>query len=307
MGYLGQGPKRFSEHNFIINGDLTLWQRGTSFTAFGGGGGTADAYTADRWKFVSAATDELDLDIARSATVPTYAQSGHTSQYSMFVDLDAAETAIAVDEYVGVRYALEGYEYQQMKGKWVTLSFWTRNALTGTYGVAFQTGDASKSFVREYTIDTADTWEKKALTFQLSEDATVEELNSGIGALIYFTLDAGANYQGTANQWNAADDRATSSQANWAGTVTNTFYITQVKLEIGQEATAFQRHGRSYQLELDAASRYYQKSFNIGTAPAQNVGVDTGEITFSALERTNSYYIQPGSRERAGTKRDKCR
>jgi len=265
-----------SSYNHIINGSMDIWQRGTSFANPASG-----SYLCDR--FSRAKVNAAAVTYSQETSVlPTIAEAGAKFSYSLKATIPStADTSIAATDYEAIFYKAEGYDYAKLAGKTVTLSFWVRssNASPSTYCVAAGNSNSTYSYVREYTIDVADTWEKKTLTFPLTESTSGWDYAAGVGLELSFTLAAGGNFQGTKDQWNNADDIATSSQVNWLNDVGATFYLAGVMLST-DGSTKFT--SGTYQEELAKCQRYYEKSYNTGTAPG------TADAIGCAIERIDA-------------------
>lgn len=235
--------------NAVINGDFSIWQRGTSFT------GPTSEYTADRFR-VSETTDGA-VDVLRSTDVPTQAESGHASSYSLHVDVTAADAAIGSAQSAEVTYAMEGYDYAALKGNEATLSFWVKSSKTGTFCVAFRNNGKNRSYVAEYAVAAADTWEQKSVTLTFDQIGGTENLENGAGLFISWALAAGANYQAAAGAWQTGDYIATSNQVNALDSAANDFKLSQIKFERGSASTPFRAAGANIGGELAMAHRYY--------------------------------------------------
>jgi hypothetical protein len=147
----------------------------------------------------------------------------------------------------------------------VTLSFWVRSSLTGTFTIAFINDGFSRGYVATYTINAANTWEQKTIT--LSGDTTgTWQSGSSAGIRVWFTLGFGSSQTTTPNVWGSFVGMGATGAVSVVGTSGATFYITGVQLEAGDTATPFEH--RSYGDELALCQRYFEKSYNIGTVPA---------------------------------------
>lgn len=257
--------------NVIINGNFDIWQRGTSFTA-----PAALDYSADRWQWSNVGSGVVNL--LQSTTVPD-----DLSDFSLQVDVTAADVTIVAGDRYDVSYNVEGYDAMRFglgtaDATQMTLSFRCRSPKTGIHCVAFRNGAANRSFVVEYTIAVADTFEFFTITIT-GDVAGTWLTDSGLGLRVSWALAVGSDFQGVANTWNAANDIATVNQVNVMDNIANNFHISRVQLEVGGADTAFER--RAFQQELALCQRYYTKTFQQSVAPAQNAGV-TNAIGFRA-------------------------
>ena len=278
-----------SNRNILINGAMQISQRGTSATAVTGG-----YATVDRWKFYESSGGAITVE--RSTTAP----AGFAN--SVKVACTTADTSVAAGEYCYFFQALEGHHLQQLEyglstAKDLTLSFWVRSNKTGTYCVVMEKHSNTRyHYVKEYTIDAADTWEKKEITISPTAGSTSFITASGgainnqntTSARIDFWLMSGTTYNGgTDDAWSSdTNDYTTSNQVNWMDSTSNNFYLTGVQLEVGDTATAFEH--RSYGDELARCQRYYQVGSITGYVWAPNQSVHNA----GSLERREGLPVQ---------------
>ena len=279
--YPSAGP--LSNRNKIINGDMRIDQRNA------GGSVTINAssvtYSVDRWAGFGMATAGV-FTLTRSTTAP----AGFTN--SLAVTCTTADGTIAAGDRYFIDHRIEGFnaadlDFGAASANTVTLSFWVQSSLTGTYCVALLNSAGNRSYVAEYTINTADTWEYKTIT--LTGDTSGTWLSdNGIGVTIRFTLATGTTYQTTANAWSAGNFNATSNQVNWmSSSSSRTFRITGVQLEVGSVATPFEH--RSYGDELARCERYCQSFGPIYGIICHNYTTtnSVGQIKYKTTMRTN--------------------
>ena len=245
--------------NRIINGEMRIAQRGTSSSAGGYG-------PVDRFSTSGDNLDELQVLKTQAADGP----DGFTT--SLKLDVTTAESAVATNERYFISYAIEAQDLQDLQygtagAKQITLSFWVKTNLTGTYSVRLYEADGGPRVIGStYTVDSANTWEKKVLTFAGDVDGTINNDN-GTGLSISWTLMAGSDYTSTDNTtWgaNATGKTAYGQTVNWGLSTSDDFYLTGVQLEVGSVATEFER--RPYGAELALCQRYYQITTKTGQA-----------------------------------------
>jgi hypothetical protein len=262
----GSGVELFYPHrrNLIINPAFDIWQRGATFTSAASG-----QYGADR--FAVAKAGAMVFDYLRSTTVPTVAQAGRKVNYSICLDVTTADASMAATDYTLIRTRIEGYDAAAIIGKKVTLSFWVRATKAGIYCVAFGNSGSDRSYVAEYTISAANTWEFKTVTLTMHDaSAGTWDFTTGNGLQVSWCLCAGSNFQTTAGAWQSGNYIATANQVNAMDNTANFFFLAGVQLEQGPVATQFEF--RLFSQELALCQRYYEKSFTYSIAPAQNAG-----------------------------------
>ena len=245
--------------NRIINGDMRIDQRnaGASVTVNSG----TSTFGVDRWKGQASGGGVYTQQ--RSSIAP----AGFSN--STLLTVTTADSSIAASDYYIWGQAVEGFNaadfaWGTVDAKTVTLSFWVRASVTGTYALFLGNNGDNRSIVYTYTISAANTWEQKSIAISGDTSGTWTADNS-IGIGLWFTLGAGSNFNATAGVWNSALEMNTSGSTNWIATNGATFYITGVQLEAGSVATPFER--RSYGQELALCQRYYEKSYELGTTP----------------------------------------
>jgi len=237
--------------NLIINGDMDIWQRGTSFAA-----AAHNSFSADRW--VYSKTGAMVHTVSRDTGVkPTPTESGHKTNSSLKVDCTTIDASIAAGDYATLNYKVEGYDLAKVWTQYVTLSFWVRATKIGIYCLSFRPAGYDSTYIAEYTVNVTDTWEKKTVTLPLNDTIGTWSYTNGIGLHIAFCLASGSTYHGTADTWQAGGLLATSNQVNACDSTDNDFNISQVRLEAGQEATPFK--ARPYAQDLALCQRYYER------------------------------------------------
>lgn len=234
--------------NKIINGKMEIAQRGTSFVSPATG-----VYTLDRFAYVASDTSAL-ATVSQQADVP----AGNEFQSSLRVAITTADTSIAAGDLVTMRQLIEGYNARDLIGRTFTLSFWVRSSKTGVHCVGLRNSGVDRSWVAEYTVNAANTWEQKSITVSGGLiTAGTWDWTTGIGLRVDWVLAAGSTFQSTAGSWLSSSSLATSSQVNCLDTIGNIFAITGVQLEVGSVATPFEH--RPFGMELALCQRYYYR------------------------------------------------
>ena len=239
-----------SNRNLIINGAMQVAQRGTSST-------TQGFATIDRFK---ASSDGTMVAAVVTQSQASESPEGFPSSYKLTVN--TAETVAPVDYYYMVHH-IEAQNLQHLKfglsgAESITLSFWVRSSVTGTYTVNLYRQDAARCFPKTYTVDSINTWEKKTIIIDGDTVGTIAN-DSGRGIDVYWILSAGGNYSsGTDGAWQTyvGANFAANHTADVIGTSSATWQITGVQLEVGDTATPFEH--RSYGDELARCQRYFQ-------------------------------------------------
>ena len=226
--YAAGGPS-VAAKNFVINGGMDVWQRGTSFT------GSTTAFCADRFQAYRNTTGST---FSRQATSDT--TNLPFIQYCIRAQRNNGDTAT---NGIWVSQTLESVNSIPLAGKTVTLSFYARaganfssasNALTvvlasgtGTDQNIFSgfTGNAN---VVNTTATLTTTWQRFTFTGTVAATAT---------QLATYTVYTPSGTAGAADY----------------------FEITGVQLEVGSVATPFSRAGGNIQGELAACQRYYTR------------------------------------------------
>ena len=234
--------------NVIINSAMTVSQRGTSFNQPADG-----AYTLDRF-FVFRNGAGI-MDVEQSTTVP----SGEGFKNSLKCTVDTVDTSLGSTDFGGLATKVEGqdlarFHFGQSTAKQFVLSFFVRSNITGTYSVSFRNGSANRYLVKEYTISSADTWQKITIT-DLADNTGTWATDNTTGLDIRWCLWEGG-FSASADTWGAGNIIGSSSNVNWATSTDNNFYITGVQLEVGQNPTEFE-HINNFGEELARCQRYF--------------------------------------------------
>jgi len=242
---------QFGRRNLIINGAMQVAQRGTSGTS----ANAIDYYTVDRFNFRGEPTGVYT--IAQDTDAPANFKN------STKITVTTPDTSIPSGERYWVSTILEGNDIAHLNfgssdAQEITLSFYVKSSLTGTFSGGFGNDGFSRAYTFEYTIDSANTWERKTVTITGDTSGTWLDTN-GVGLRIVWDLGAASNRQTTAGAWESSSNFAATGATQVIATNGATFYLTGVQLEVGSVATPFEH--RSYGEELALCERYYQ-SYN---------------------------------------------
>ncbi len=267
-------PNELRRKNHIWNGSVDVWQGGVSETGIT----VSSANVADGFRFLVSNHGTWTVD--RVTDVPTVAQAGRSLNYAMRSFASASDATVNAGDYVVLEFTVEGYDYQDLNSQPQHLSFWAKSNTTGTYCLVLRNagvaGVPDRSYVFEYTIAVADTWELKQLLLRDIPSGGTWDFTNGVGISLGFTLAAGATFQTTANAWQSGNFLATAAQTNLAAAVNNYMNIADVRLTGGTVRSPI--IVRSFQDILVEAQRRFVKTFPYGTKPAQASGTFLGAI-----------------------------
>ena len=265
--------------NIIINGAMQIAQRSTSAVNIAGGKTWSDVDRFGQWTTTADGNWKSGQQVADAPT---------DFQYSRKITSLAANT-IASSTYHTVRYTVEGYDAKQLNcgnssAKTVTLSFYVKSSLTGTFGLNFTNSANNRSYATTYAISSAD-WEQKTITLTLDTSGTWLTTN-GVGLEINWALAIGSSYQtSTLNQWQD-NWRFPDTGANTLMTTNGaTFQLTGVQLEVGSQATAFEH--RSYGEELALCQRYFEDGGTYHTSDTASGALGRTNLQFANTKRAD--------------------
>ena len=267
--------------NRLINGAMVIDQRnaGASVTP------TVDAtYTLDRWAARLSVASKYSVQQSAGAVTPP---TGFI-KYLGITSLSAY--TVGASEYFAIEQNIEGLNMTDLgwgtaSAATVTLSFWVRSSLTGTFGGSIFNHNGTRCYPFSYTISLANTWEQKSVTVVGDTSGTWLTTNSGFST-ISFGVGAGATVSGTAGAWSSTLYRSATGATSVVGTNGATFYITGVQLEKGSTATSFDY--RPYGTELALCQRYYEQII------AENrMLITSGYMSGVATHYQSQYYAVP--------------
>jgi hypothetical protein len=235
--------------NRIINGDMRIDQRnaGASVTVNTGN----QNFSVDRWWGQGTASSGV-FTMQRSSVAP----AGFSN--SLLVTVTTADSSLAANDLYDIAQFIEGFNVSDLgfgtaSAQTITLSFWVRSSVTGTYGGALGNNAATRGYPFTYSISAANTWEYKTVTIAGDTSGTWTTDNT-IGLRVYFGLGVGSTFSGTAGSWSSSFPLSATGATNLMATNGATFYLTGVQLEVGSAATPFER--RQFGQELALCQRY---------------------------------------------------
>ena len=275
--------------NKIINGNMTISQRwGTTANTPVAG----VTYTVDRWH----------LNLSQSSKVSFQQNAGSISPpvgFKNYIGLTSTSAySVVSGDYATLRQSIEGFNVADLdwgtaNAKSITLSFWVRSSLTGTFGGSINNADYSRSYPFSYTINSANTWEYETITIPgdqsgtwLTDNSTGIHIGIGFGTGSAQVQPAGSWYNGVA--------LGATGQTNVLGTNGATFYVTGVQVEKGSAASAFEQLHYGHILAL--CQRYYETGITgAGSRNADNYGVYPGVFKVTKRANPTVTYVATGA------------
>ena len=255
--------------NVLINSEMKVAQRATSktgLTNFNNG-----YHTLDRFKFEESGSPSYQFTMSQSTTSPD------GFGYSLKMDCTTAQGSLGAGDTLAIQQRIEGQNLQQFQkgtstAKQWTMSFYVRGTTTGTYICQLFDNDNNRFVSKSYTIDTANTWERKTITFPADTTGALNNSN-GASLLVIWYLAAGSNFTSGTLQtdWggNTAANKAVG-QVNLASSTSNDWYMTGCQLELGDTATDFEHE--PYETTLRKCQRYLSILLRDDENDDQNIG-----------------------------------
>jgi hypothetical protein len=239
--------------NRIINGAMVIDQRnaGASVSI-----PSTATYTLDRYGTVASQSSKFSVQQNAGSVTPPVGFTNYLGVTS------SSAYSVPNNEIFTLYQNIEGFNTADLmwgtaNAKTITISFWVRSSLTGTFGGSVANNAFDRSYPYSYTISAANTWEYKTITIAGDTTGTWVGATNGIGMRVYFPIGVGSDFTGTAGAWQAAGDISSTGATSVVGTNGATFYITGVQLEVGSTATSFDY--RPYTTELQLCQRYFQR------------------------------------------------
>ena len=291
------GQQIGGRRNIIINGAMQINQRGN--TTGNGVSGGSGVYSVDRYNLYHNGSEAV-ANLQQSTDVP----SGEGFGNSYLIDVTTAESSVAAGEIAVLRQILEGYDLQGLKygtssAESVTLSFYVKSPKTGVHicELYHLASSGSKTQSQSYTVNSANTWEKKTITFS-GDTATALDNDSSYTIAVQWGIFAGTTYTSGTLQtsWGSIDNaNRFVGQQNLFDNTSNNFYLTGVQFEVGSQATPFEH--RSFGEELALCQRYFQDlNFSSQGYPPSS-GYFQSDVNFpTAMRATPTATITDGSK-----------
>jgi len=270
--------------NIIINGDMSIAQRGTSFSSISSGSAN---FGVDRFNVEVSSLGTWT--ISQETDVPT----GQGFAKSLKLDCTTADASPSADDLIVLTQSIEGQNLQYLKkgtsnAESITLSFWVKSNKTGTYIAELRDVDNNRTINKSYTINSSNTWEKKTIIYDGDTTGTLDNDN-GKSFQLNFWLGGGSNWTSGTLQTSWGSNTLANrqvGQVNLADSTSNEWYITGVQLEAGTTASDFEF--LPYDVNLSRCQRYYQL-----WTEGNNKEVDIGfYFTSSSVRWVSSFYKQ---------------
>ena len=270
--------------NRIINGDCRIDQRNAGASVTGNNG----VFVVDRFPFAVTQSSKLTAQQNAGAVTPPAGFKNYIG-----ITSSSAYSVLSTDYFL-LQQRIEGFNVADLdwgtaNAATVTLSFWVRSSLTGTFGGAVYNAAGNRSYPFTYTITAANTWEQKSVTIAGDTSGTWAT-NNTTGMFLSFSMGSGSTYSGTAGAWSGSLFTSATGATSVVGTNGATWNITGVQLERGTQATSFEY--RQYQQELELCQRYFCKSSSTNVVATNNSALATGMFSSGVVNTygTNAAY-----------------
>jgi hypothetical protein len=247
--------------NYLVNGDFFVNQRGLSFSL----GSNSNLYSSDRWLAFNASSGGATSTFSLSSDVPTVAQSGWGTFYSMKYTVGTAAASIATNDAIGMQQTIEGSFFSPLRNRKCSLSFWAKTSVAGTYSVSFRSSGASSSYVAPFVVTTPGVWVKYSVVVDFSQDTFgTYSFGNGTGVVVLINFLTGSTFNTTANTWVSGNFLGVSGNTtNIAAISGATFQVWGMMLNEGGAASPFSLMGANPMEERQLCERYYQQLANV--------------------------------------------
>jgi hypothetical protein len=282
--------------NRIINGAMEIDQRnaGASVTI-----PSATTYSLDRFYFQQSQASKYSFQQNAGSVTPPAGFTNYLGVTSL------SSYSIGASDYFNLGQNIEGYNVADLgwgtaNAQSITISFWVRSSLTGTFGVSFRNDNADRNYQASYTVSSANTWEQKSITVAGDTTGTWTPMTNNAGLRIGFGLGVGSNFTASAGSWGAGNKFGLTGATSVVGTNGATWQITGVQLEQNTSATPFER--RLYNQELANCQRYYYRLFPAVTGNTFAFGFASSTVAVpAALSFPVEMRIAPTALDQQGT------
>jgi len=271
----------------IINGNMQHWQVNTSVISAASG-----THIADLFKYEKSGPQIHDL--TRSTDAPQVSDGARAgANFSSLITVTTVNTGLDAGEITLLGASMEGLDFATYFGQTFTITFFVKSNVTGIYAIAFRNSDATRSFVSEYTIDVANTWEKKTITVTHNITGTWL-LNEGLGIQVIWALAGGSTFQTTPGSWVNGNFITTEDAINFDLDVGNNFRLAQVSFNKGASGRDNLKPDTE---ELQRISRYFKVVNNVeyGFIKLDNNDKHTWNFQFQREMRAIPAAVQSGA------------
>ena len=267
---------QLGNRNILYNGAMQINQYATQVTGLS----NYNSYpTCDRWRCII--SNGGTYTVEQTDEGPADTGFNHALRFTCTTADNAGQNNLAnADGYVAIEQRLEGFDVQGIQkgttsAKPLAISFWCKSNLTGTYNVEVLDNDNSRRIGSQFTVSSADTWERKTFTFA---GDTTGALGNDNGNSLRFTifLAAGNNFRTGTNSgsWAATTkNQRAENNVSLSKATSNYFALTAVQMEVGDQPTPFE--WIKFSEDLRQCQRYYQK---IGTGNFGDYSLGTGYV-----------------------------
>jgi hypothetical protein len=260
-GYIS-APNTFGFKNRLINGDMRIDQRNSGASVTVGSGNPL--YCLDRWLNQTTQASKFTVQQMNSAntSASNYESNSTPAGYTNSAKITSSSSySISSSDYFTFCQRIEGYNIADFNwgtanAQTVTLSFWVKSSLTGTFGGVLSSNN-NYCYTFTYTINSANTWQYVTITIPGPTSSSGGwQTNNLTGIQVIWGLGVGSTYSGTANTWSSSTYLSATGATSVVGTSGATWYITGAQLEVGSKATPFDM--RDYGTELTKCQRYLE-------------------------------------------------
>ena len=244
---LGVGRK-----NLLMNGDFRINQRGYDNQAFSSG---VNGWGFDRWYFHEGTNGSFKISTKTAAPSPP-----ETSTY-LELEITSTDTSLGSSQYSNVSTNIEGNVFQPAMfgtrhARPLTLSFWHRHSIAGTYGGVCRDSNSDLNYVWSYTQAMADRWEKAVIPIKPNIDNSWPvDTNPSFRLAWSFANGASHLSNNLLNWFSGTYYHTCTNQVNMYSLNNSKFRLAAVQLEVGNQATPFDY--RTYAEELALCQRYF--------------------------------------------------
>ena len=253
MGEVITNSQIGGRRNIIINGAVNIDERNNGSEVVPAS--NLNAYIIDRFRYNASQASKLKVQQNAQAITPPEGFSNYLG-----ITVNATHTVASTDNFF-LTYFVEGHDsahldFGKSTAKTVTLSFYVQSSLTGTFSGSILNSAENRAYPYTYTINTADTWERKTIIIAGDTSGTWIGATNGKGLMLTFSLGMGSNFTGTAGQWNGAQDfGATGETVKLVENASAQWKMTGLQLEVGSQVTPFEHQSVGETLAL--TQRYY--------------------------------------------------